>query len=67
MIEFGRGPTLVEACPYLRDPEERARRILEVVERDSVIEGLPPFTAEMRDRLHKRLIGTSEPQSEPRE
>lgn len=43
IMEFGKGPTLREACPWLRDDAERHARILDVVERNSVIEGLPPF------------------------
>ena len=55
MTEFGTGPTLQQACPWLQDAEERHRRILEVTERDSVIEGLPPFREETRQRILKRL------------
>ena len=38
---LGKGPTLTEANPWLRDEAERIERILDVSERDSVIEGLP--------------------------
>ena len=55
MIDFGKGPTLREACPWLQNDEERIRPILDVTERDSVIEGLPPFTEETRRRIAERL------------
>jgi hypothetical protein len=58
-IDFGTGPTLKEASPWLRDEAERHRRILEVTERNSVIEGLPPFTEEIRARLRKQLVAIS--------
>ena len=51
MIDFGKGPTLREACPWLRDEAARKRLILDVVERNSVIEGLPPLDDETRARL----------------
>ena len=49
MIDFGTGPTLKEACPWLRDDAERQKRIVDVAERNSVIEGLPPFQEETRN------------------
>ncbi|QDT40330.1 hypothetical protein Pan241w_03860 [Gimesia alba] len=55
MKDFGTGKTLSEASPFLRDSARRHALILEVVERDSVIEGLPPFTEEFRARLKKQL------------
>jgi hypothetical protein len=55
-IIFGIGPTLREASPYLQDDTECVARILDVVERDSVIEGLPPFTPEFRERLRQELL-----------
>lgn len=61
MKTFGSGPTLVEACPWLRDAEERHRRILDVVERDSVIEGLPPFREETRQRIAEQLRSMTRP------
>lgn len=51
MIDFGKGPTLKDACPWLRNDAERKRLILDVVERNSVIEGLPPLDVETRARL----------------
>jgi hypothetical protein len=51
MIEFGKGPTLKESCPWLRDDATRKRLILNVVERNSVIEGLAPLDDDTRARL----------------
>jgi len=51
MIDFGNGPTLKEACSWLRDDAARKRLILDVVERNSVIEGLAPLDNETRARL----------------
>lgn len=56
MAFLGVGPALINVSPWLRDPEERARRILDVTERDSVIEGLPPLTKSMRARLEAYLV-----------
>ena len=55
MTNFGTGPALKEASPWLRDEAERHRRILDVTERDSVIEGLPPFRDETRRRIAAQL------------
>jgi hypothetical protein len=55
MVDFGKGPALKDACPWIRDEQERHRRILEVAERDSVIEGLPPFNEEIRRRIAEQL------------
>jgi len=67
MNNFGTGKTLREASPHLQDAAERHARILEVAERDSIIEGLPPFTDEIRTRLREQLesMVTPEPASEP--
>jgi hypothetical protein len=46
---------LVEAAPWLRDPVRRHAMILEAVERNSVIEGLPPFSAAIRERIAQQL------------
>ena len=59
MMDFGKGPTLREASPRLRDDQARIERILTVTEIDSVAEGLPPFTEEMRVRLRERLTASS--------
>ncbi len=55
MTDFGTGPTLRDAAAWLQDDAERQRRILDVVERDSVIEGLPPFQAETRANILRQL------------
>lgn len=61
MRDFGKGPTLKEASPHLRDNQVRIDRILTVAETDSVIEGLPPFSEEARQRIREHLIHLSEP------
>ena len=64
MTYFGRGPTLAQANPWLRNDVERIERILDVTERNSVIEGLPPLSKETRERLRRELTAGSElPQS----
>jgi hypothetical protein len=65
----GNGPSLIDATPWLRDPAERHRRILDVVERDSVIEGLPRFTAQTRAEILDRLqqLASAAPVPEPHE
>lgn len=60
MINFGKGPTLREACPWLRDEAEWKARILDVTERDSVIEGLPRLRLETRQRILRELSAASE-------
>ncbi len=55
MKDFGKGPTLKEASPHLRDDQARFDRILTVAETDSVIEGLPPFQEETRQQIRQRL------------
>ena len=55
MKNFGKGPTLKKASPRLRDDRARIDRILTVTEIDSVVEGLPPFDKEMRERLRSQL------------
>lgn len=67
MTDFGKGPTLEEANPWLRDEAERVERILDVTERNSVIEGLPPFSKELRRKLREELTGPSEPERVPAE
>jgi hypothetical protein len=72
MNDFGKGPTLKDSCPWLQDDATRRERILEVSERDSVIEGLPPFQEETRRRILRSLEAMSDPieigpQSEPAE
>jgi hypothetical protein len=60
MTDFGNGPTLIEANPWLQNEAERIDRILDVTERNSVIEGLPPLSDEMRERLRRELTADSE-------
>ena len=67
MTEFGKGPTLQEANPWLRDEAERIDRILDVTDRNSVIEGLPPLSEEMRRRLRKELTDAAGPGRAPAE
>src|SRR5207244_3850790 len=58
-IDFGQGLTLIEASPYLRDAQERVERILDVVERDSVVNALPPFSVEFRRGIIRQPMDTS--------
>ena len=67
MTDFGKGPTLKEACPWLRDDAERRARILDVTERNSVIEGLPRFSEDIRRRILKDLESLSAPGEAPPE
>lgn len=66
-INFGNGPTLREACPWLKDDVARRERILDVTERNSVIEGLPPFQPETRRRLMAVLQDLPAPSPTPAE
>jgi hypothetical protein len=59
MNSFGNGPTLREACAWLRDDAERQARILDVTERNSVIEGLPPFDENVRQEILEELRSIS--------
>ena len=67
MNDFGRGPTLKEGSPWLQNDQERIERILTVAETDSVIEGLPPFQEETRERLRERLTSLGGPAPKPAE
>ena len=67
MNSFGKGPILKEACSWLQDDADRLDSILDVTERDSVIEGLPPFRDETRQQLLQQLEAISEPQPKPAE
>ena len=55
MTNFGNGLPLQDANPWLRDDAERVERILDVAERNSVTEGLPPFSGEMRRKLREEF------------
>jgi hypothetical protein len=67
MNDFGKGPALEKANPWLRNEAERVERILDVTERNSVIEGLPPFSEEMRRKLREQLTSPDEPGRAPAE
>jgi hypothetical protein len=54
-LELGSGPTLKELAPWIKDEAVRYERILDVTERDSIIEGLPPLEAETRRRILAQL------------
>ena len=54
-IDFGTGGPLNQSRAELRDPRTRHEIILDVVERNSVIEGLPPFTPETREHIRRQL------------
>ena len=60
MTDFGKGPTLKEASPHLRNDQAQLERILTVAETDSVIEGLPPFQEETRRQIRARLSQLAE-------
>ena len=55
MMHFGKGPVLKDALPSLRDDAARIERILIVVEIDSVMEELPSFQEETRERIRQHL------------
>jgi hypothetical protein len=67
MKPLGKGLTLKEACAWLRDDEQRHEQILDVIERDSVIEGLPPLQEETRQRILRQLEAISAPALTPAE
>jgi len=55
VMTFGKGLTLRQYSPFLRDKKERARRIVDAAERNSVIEGLPRFGKERKEHFMKKL------------
>jgi hypothetical protein len=65
MIDFGTGPSVEKSNPWLRDQVERVERILDVAERNSVIEGLPPFSEELKRQLREEFNGDSSPGEPP--
>jgi hypothetical protein len=65
MTDFGIGPTLKEATAWLHDDEARINSILAVTETDSVIEGLPPFQEETRERIRQNLTVVAAPLPTP--
>jgi hypothetical protein len=56
VVDVGKRPALKHACPWLRDGDERPRRIIDVTEADSVVEGLPPSRAETRRGIAEQLM-----------
>ena len=58
-INLGTGPTLQEISPYLQNDAERHARFIDAAERNSVIEGLPPFSDELRLRLAQKMAAIS--------
>lgn len=46
--------SLFEGCKWLKDDKVRNERIFDVVERNSIIEGLPPLSQAFRLRLDRR-------------
>jgi hypothetical protein len=52
---FGKGKSLRQHSKYLRQPAERRKRIVDVTERNSVIEGLPRLTPRRRADLLRKL------------
>ena len=58
--DFETGPTLREACPWLADDRKRREQILDVTERNSVIEGLPQQQQETRRRILNLLAALSD-------
>ena len=51
----GTGPSLRESSPYLRDESQCIARILDVAERNSMIEGLPAFDEPLRQAIRHDL------------
>lgn len=54
-MTFGTGTPLRQYSKRLRDPKRRWKSILEVVRRDSVIEGLPDFTPQSKAEILNEL------------
>jgi hypothetical protein len=48
--------SLYEGCPWLKDDQTRNEKIFDVVERNSIIEGLPPLSQAFSLRLDRRDI-----------
>jgi hypothetical protein len=57
-MTFGKGKLLRQHSRYLRDPAKRRKRIVDVTERNSVIEGLPKITPQRRAAMLRRLKKT---------
>lgn len=54
-MTFGKGKSLQQASPYLRDPKKRGEQIVDATERNSVIEGLPRLTPQRRQEILRKL------------
>ncbi len=54
-VTFGKGSILRQLSPKLRNTTTRQRIILDRAERNSVIEGLPPFTEQTKKECLKEL------------
>ena len=54
-MTFGKGKTLRQSSRYLRTAKERGARIVDVTERNSVIEGLPRLSPQRRQRLLRKV------------
>lgn len=46
--------SLFEGCQWLKNDQTRNERIFDVVERNCIIEGLPPLSEAFRRRLDRR-------------
>ena len=64
-MNLGTGPALKDVCPWLRDDASRHALILDVTERNSVIEGLPPLREETRQKILADLTAISAPPPTP--
>ena len=54
-MTFGKGNSLRAHSKYLQNPKERTKRILNVVERNSIIEGLQKFSKQTRQKFARKL------------
>ncbi len=59
-MTFGTGTPLRQFSSHLRDPQVRHERILNCVERNSVIEGLPRFTDKTRNECLQEIKSVSQ-------
>ncbi|MFH0770101.1 MAG: hypothetical protein V1926_01855 [Candidatus Peregrinibacteria bacterium] len=58
-MTFGTGIPLRQHSPSLRSNKERAVRIVDAAERNSVIEGLPRFGKQRRAQMIRKLTKAS--------
>jgi len=54
-VTFGTGTPLRQFSPHLQNAEKRHQIILDRVERNSVIEGLPRFTEQSKDECLQEI------------